>query len=40
VEKLFQQTSELQHFFEQLYEKSLNPFWIIEVKGDDFVVAD
>ena len=39
VEKLFQQTSELQHFFEQLYEKSLNPFWITEVKGDDFIIV-
>ncbi|MGM0429238.1 MAG: diguanylate cyclase domain-containing protein [Pseudomonadota bacterium] len=39
MKKIFQQTSELQHFFEQLYEKSLNPFWIAEVKDDDFIIV-
>ena len=39
MEPLFQQTDELQHFFEQLYEKSLNPFWIAEVVENDFIIV-
>ncbi|MBT41931.1 MAG: hypothetical protein CMF12_05355 [Idiomarina sp.] len=38
MEPLFQQTEQLQHFFEQLYEKSLNPFWIAEVVDNDFII--
>lgn len=38
MEPLFKQTEQLQHFFEQLYEKSLNPFWIAEVVDNDFII--